>query len=224
MLKAITSNGAMLGIFAVVTTAVIAITYDATAPRIAEQKQRKLLSLLNDVVPADQHDNELYSNCVISNDSRLGLGKTHKIYRATRAGTPTALAIEVTANDGYSGDIDFILGVTTSLQVTGLRVVDHKETPGLGDKIDLAVSDWALSFAGKQYNPSKLTEFRVKKDGGQFDQFTGATITPRAVVNAAASALRYVEENQRQLFALPNNCAESTLPESSILTTSGETS
>lgn len=210
MLKAITSNGAMLGVFAIVTTAVIAITFDATAPRIAEQKQRKLLSLLGEVVPSEKHDNELSANCIISTDERLGIGKAHKIYRALRGNQPAALALEVTANDGYSGDIDFVLGVTTDLEVTGLRVVDHKETPGLGDKIDLSVSDWALSFAGKQYSSEQASVFQVKKDGGEFDQFTGATITPRAVVNAAAKALQYVASSQAMLFSLPNSCGSAS--------------
>ena len=94
-----------------------------------------------------------------------------------------------------------------SMRVLGVRVIEHKETPGLGDKIELAVSNWITTFSNKPFSPDNLAPWQVKKDGGEFDQFTGATITPRAVVRAVREALLYAQANQSALFNAPNTCA-----------------
>ncbi|WP_334063039.1 electron transport complex subunit RsxG [Alteromonas genovensis] len=198
-------NGAMLGAFAIVTTALIAVTFFGTKDTIEEQKRRKLLSVLNEVVPSSLHTNPLYADCTVIDSSALGPGN-HAIYRARLNGQPSGLVVQATAPDGYSGNIDMVIGVDVNLNVLGVRVVEHKETPGLGDKVELAVSDWIKTFAGKDFSSNNLAPWQVKKDGGEFDQFTGATITPRAVVNAVKNALIYVEENQTRLFDAPNQC------------------
>ena len=259
MKESLAKNGLMLGAFAVVTTALIALTFFGTQNKIEQQKQQKLLSVLNEVVPSEFHDNALYANCTEVDAPELGMRKAHKVYRATLNGQPSALVLEATAPDGYSGDIDIVVGVkvdthigidkqqsmqnesrsserenlntsalpltdmakldesspemdtpeikTTNMRVLGVRVIEHKETPGLGDKIELAVSDWITSFRGKSFSPDNLAPWQVKKDGGEFDQFTGATITPRAVVTAVREALVYAQANQRALFSAPNTCA-----------------
>ena len=206
MLKdSLVKNGAMLGAFAIVTTALIAVTFFGTKDTIEEQKKRKLLSVLNEVVPNNLHTNALYADCTVTDSKSLGPGQ-HAIYRARLDNSPSALVIQATAPDGYSGNIDMVIGVNTQLEVLGVRVVEHKETPGLGDKVELAISDWITSFAGKDFSSDNLAPWQVKKDGGEFDQFTGATITPRAVVSAVKNALLYVETNQQALFDAANAC------------------
>ena len=206
MKDSLVKNGSMLGAFAVVTTALIALTFFGTEDRIEEQRKQKLLSVLNEVVPKRFHDNALYADCVVTEAPELGTQSTHKVYRARIGGEPSALILEATAPDGYSGDIDMVIGVDTSMTVLGVRVVDHKETPGLGDKVELAISDWITTFTGRNFSSSNTEQWQVKKDGGEFDQFTGATITPRAVVDAVKRALVFTENNQAQLFNAPNAC------------------
>lgn len=212
MLSTLSKNGGMLAAFAVVTTALIAFTFEGTRERIAFQQQQRLLGVLNEVVPAPYHDNVLFNDCATVTDPALGNAQPHLVYRARKNGEPSALAIETTAPNGYSGNIELVVGVSSSMEVLGVRVVEHKETPGLGDKIELAVSDWVLSFNGKQFNAQNPERWQVKPDGGEFDAFTGATITPRAVVNAVRRTLLFVTESQQDLFSRPNQCqtAEAT--------------
>lgn len=206
MFSTLSKNGGMLAAFAIITTALIALTFSGTEERIAFQQQKRLLAVLNEVVPEHYHTNTLFGDCTAVSSPLLGNRDPHLIYRARIDGEPSALALETTAPDGYSGNIELVVGVDTALTVLGVRVVDHKETPGLGDKIELAVSDWILSFNHKQFNAEKLSRWQVKKDGGDFDAFTGATITPRAVVEAVKNTLLFVQQNQSQLFSLPNDC------------------
>ncbi|WP_218311736.1 electron transport complex subunit RsxG [Alteromonas antoniana] len=207
MLSTLSKNGGMLAAFAIVTTALIALTYSGTEERIAYQQEKRLLAVLNEVVPENYHTNTLFEDCTAVSSELLGNREPHLVYRARIDGAPSALALETTAPDGYSGNIELVVGVDTSLTVLGVRVVDHKETPGLGDKIELAVSDWILSFNQKQFDTDKLSRWQVKKDGGDFDAFTGATITPRAVVEAVKNTLLFVQQNQSALFSQPNDCA-----------------
>lgn len=206
MIRTISRNGLMLAAFALVTTAVIAITFNVTAPRIDAQKAKRLMGVLEEVVPSTYHDNALYLDCKLISSAQLGNEAPHVVYRGRIDGKPSALAIEATAPDGYSGNIELVIGVATDMTVLGVRAVDHKETPGLGDKIERSVSDWVTDFNGKVFSASQLKRWQVKKDGGQFDAFTGATITPRAVVGAVAKALLFVSHNQDALFDGPSDC------------------
>lgn len=210
-MNTIVRNGVMLGAFALVTTGLIGVTFFGTEARIEQQKQQRLLSILNEVVPQAVHDNELYADCIVVSDPMLGRADTrHRVYRGRLNNAPSALVLEATAPDGYSGDIDLVIGVSTDMLVLGVRAVDHQETPGLGDKIELAVSNWVTDFNGEQFDSDNLAKWQVKKDGGEFDQFTGATITPRAVVHAVKQALMYAEANQQSLFSAPSDCATVT--------------
>ncbi|MDC8831618.1 electron transport complex subunit RsxG [Alteromonas gilva] len=204
-LSSIGKNGLILAAFAVVTTGLIALTYDGTKHKIDAQRAAKKLSTLNQVIPPDYYNNRLFMDCIEVNASALGR-ESKSVYRARQDGSDKALAVEFTAPDGYSGNIDLILGVSSDGEVLGVRVLEHAETPGLGDKIEMSVSDWMLSFNGKSYSQENAKRWRVKKDGGQFDQFTGATITPRAVVSSVARALAYINDNQSALFNQPANC------------------
>ncbi|WP_172379820.1 electron transport complex subunit RsxG [Vibrio sp. Vb339] len=206
MLNAIKKNGLVLAIFACASTGLVAVTHYLTKDQIKQQEQAQLLSVLNQVIPHDLHDNELFSSCTLVQAEELGTEQAMPAYIAKINGEPSAIAIEAIAPDGYNGAIKVIVGMKIDGTILGTRVLSHQETPGLGDKIDLRVSDWILSFAGKQVTDSNLGRWKVRKDGGDFDQFTGATITPRAVVKSVKQAVQYVNQNNQALLAQPLNC------------------
>ncbi|MEZ9242821.1 electron transport complex subunit RsxG [Vibrio lentus] len=206
MLNAIKKNGLVLAIFACASTGLVAVTHYLTKDQIKQQEQAQLLSVLNQVIPHDLHDNELFSACTLVQAEELGTEQAMPAYIAKLNGEPSAIAIEAIALDGYNGAIKVIVGMKIDGTILGTRVLSHQETPGLGDKIDLRVSDWILSFAGKQVTDSNLDRWKVRKDGGDFDQFTGATITPRAVVKSVKQAVQYVNQNNQALLSQPLNC------------------
>ncbi|MEF1284377.1 electron transport complex subunit RsxG [Vibrio sp. M250220] len=206
MLNAIRKNGAVLAIFACASTGVVALTNSLTKDQINLQQQKQLLSVLNQVIPHDLHDNELYKACTLVNSPLLGTDADMPVYMATLNGQPSAMAIEAIAPDGYNGAIKIIVGIKQDGTISGTRVLSHQETPGLGDKIDLRISDWILGFAGKSLTDSNQADWKVRKDGGQFDQFTGATITPRAVVKAIKKTAEYVNTHRDQILAQPLTC------------------
>lgn len=206
MIKFISQNGAILGAFALVSTSLIAITNYFTITPIAEAKEKQLLLTLNQVIPNELYNNELHLDCSIVKASDLLGNRAQRVYRARYSDENRAVVIETTTPNGYSGNIDMIVAINTDKEVLGARVVSHKETPGLGDKIDIRVSDWILSVNNKVFNDELRTRWNVKKDGGEFDQFTGATITPRAVIRAVANAAEYANNNIDTLFSLESNC------------------
>lgn len=206
MINAIRKNGLVLAVFACVSTGVVALTHALTENQIRLQEQKQLLSVLNQVIPHELHDNELYQACTLVTAPALGTDQPMPAYLASLNGEHSALAIEAIAPDGYNGAIKIIVGIDQAGTITGTRVLNHQETPGLGDKIDLRITDWILSFVGKQVSEANLTQWAVRKDGGQFDQFTGATITPRAVVKAVKNTVQYVNDNREQILAQPLNC------------------
>lgn len=207
--KSISKNGGILAAFALVTTALISLTFNGTKNTIQDQEQQKLLSILNAVVEPSSFDNDIQHECVVVSDgSLLGSSEPTRVYLARLGGTPSAVAIETVAPDGYSGKIHLVVGIKEAGTVTGVRVLKHKETPGLGDKIDLRISDWILSFDNKVVSENNSNSWKVKKDGGRFDQFTGATITPRAVVKAVKNSVLYYQQNSASLFNGVNQCAE----------------
>ncbi|WP_217524530.1 electron transport complex subunit RsxG [Vibrio metschnikovii] len=206
MFTAIRKNGLILAIFACASTGVVALTQYLTASQIKAQETAQLLSVLNQVIPPEWHDNQLSAACTLVSDPLLGSSQAMPVYLATLNGEHTALAIEAIAPDGYSGAIKIIVGIDQQGNILGTRVLSHQETPGLGDKIDLRISDWILSFTGRQVNDDNQRQWQVRKDGGQFDQFTGATITPRAVVKAVKQTVEYVNSHREQIVNQPLNC------------------
>lgn len=202
MLNAIRKNGITLAIFAAVTTGLTAVVNTVTKPTIAHQSVLQQKILLDQVVPPERYNNAMQNECYVVTDDALGSGP-HRLYMARKDARPVAVAIEATAPDGYSGAIRMLVGADFNGTVLGVRVVNHHETPGLGDKIDLRISDWITYFRGKHLNGPDDARFAVKKDGGEFDQFTGATITPRAVVNATKRATLFSETLPGQLASLP---------------------
>ncbi|MDF4367515.1 electron transport complex subunit RsxG, partial [Vibrio parahaemolyticus] len=150
--------------------------------------------------------NALAQACTMVTSPDLGTLRAMPAYLATKNGEPTAIAIESIAPDGYNGEIKVITGIDNQGNILGTRVLNHQETPGLGDKIDLRVTDWILSFTGKQVTENNWNSWKVRKDGGDFDQFTGATITPRAVVKVVRNTVNYVNQSREDILSQPLGC------------------
>lgn len=194
----------LLGLFALVGVMLVVFSHQATYEQIAENRRLVLIRSLESVVPPALYNNQLYADVIeVPGDERLGSLEPVKVYRARKDGVPAAAVLEVVAPDGYSGRINLLVGIGSDGRLTGVRVVSHAETPGLGDAIETRKSGWILGFTGRSLVDPPVERWKVKRDGGAFDQLTGATITPRAVVKAVRRSLEYYAEHGRELFADP---------------------
>ncbi len=200
--QSITRNSLLLALFAVCTTALIAGTFLLTKDDIAEQKRLAEEKALLEIVPRERHDNSMLDDTIPvgPGDAGLGLHEDKHVYIARLKGDVVTAIIPVVAPDGYTGEIELIVGVNTDGSIAGVRALAHRETPGLGDKVDIKKSDWMFGFNGRSLDNPALDGWAVKKDEGVFDQFTGATITPRAVVAATLRALQFAQANRKALF------------------------
>ncbi len=188
--------------FAVIGTAVLSATYYMTHATIVKSEEAEKLKLITQLVPNSLFDNAIMQDTLtLPPDALLGTDAPTTAYRARLQGEPSAVVFEAVAPDGYSGKIALILAVRANGELAGVRVVTHKETPGLGDYIELAKSPWIKGFDGKSDAAYGEADWHVKKDGGKFDYMAGATITPRAVVKAVHKALLYFDANRDKLFA-----------------------
>lgn len=200
-------NAVILGIFALLSTGLISGTYLLTQDTIAEQGNKQLVKRLNQVITLESHDNDLTQSCqLIQDQDALGTSEPLSLFIATQKGKLTGGAIEAIAPDGYSGDIKILVGFDKDANVSGVRILRHQETPGLGDKISKRITNWVDAFIGKKPSDENDPTWAVKKDGGEFDQFTGATITPRAVVKAIKKASLYYQKHQDELLSLDTPC------------------
>jgi H+/Na+-translocating ferredoxin:NAD+ oxidoreductase subunit G len=200
--KSIRSNSLALGLFALITAALLAYTNLHTKEPIAEAKREVAKRALLEIVPLERHNNDLLVDTLevpAAYWPTLGI-KGGNIHIARKGNELVAVIIPTIAPDGYSGDIHMIVGINVDGTIAGVRVTSHKETPGLGDKVDLNKHNWILGFNGKSLTNPKLKDWKVKKDKGSFDQFTGATITPRAVVQQVLKTLQYYKEDQQRLL------------------------
>jgi len=206
-MKTMVQNGVRgaltLLVFAVIFTALMAGTYALTKDIVAENERKAKVALIAQVLPAGSFDNDILKDA-ISQDAtalkQLNAEAGSQIFRAQKDGKTNAVVVETIAPDGYSGKIKLLVGVAADGRVLGVRVVAHKETPGLGDYIDAAKSAWIAQFEGKSLSVPRADEWKVKKDGGQFDYIAGATISPRAVVKAVKNTLDYVAAQHATLF------------------------
>jgi electron transport complex protein RnfG len=198
---AFSTAGVMIG-FSVVGTILLAYTFLVTRAPIAESERQAKLKLFEQVLPASLHDNDLLQDTVkIKAGGELGNRDETDAYRARLHGEPSAVILEAVAPDGYSGDIKLLIAVKADGELAGVRVLAHRETPGLGDYIDLAHSDWIKkNFDGQSLAKTNNEGWQVKKDGGKFDYMAGATITPRAVVKAVHKALQYFAAHKEEIF------------------------
>lgn len=201
--RAVSRNSLLLAGLAVLTAALVAGTFLATEARIAQQRRAAQENALRQILPPERRDNALLDDRITlpRGDPLLGIGEAADLYLARRRGVAQTVLVPAIAADGYGGAIELIVGVNRDGSIAGVRVVAHRETPGLGDAIDHRKSDWLKALRGRSLgNPAKA-RWTVRKDGGAFDQFTGATVTPRAVIKATARVLEYVGENRERIFA-----------------------
>ena len=184
----------------------IASVFLTTKDKIAEQERIARAKALLEIFPADTHNNTLLDDTLtIGPQAELGLKTQQKLFIARHDDKLVGFIFPVVAPDGYSGKIKLIVGVTIDGTVAGVRVLTHNETPGLGDKIELKKSNWILSFTDKSLVNPGADGWKVKKDNGLFDQFTGATITPRAIINAVYRTLKYFSSHKNDLIAASHN-------------------
>lgn len=199
-LKSMLAAAAVLTAIAAVSAGALALTYLGTRDRIVQSEHERLLRQLNALVPAGRYNNDLAQDRLTLRIPELDARDPVTVYRARQSGNPVAAILTAVAPDGYSGDIRLLIGIEADGRLAGVRVLEHRETPGLGDKIDLDRAEWILSFDGRSLSDPLPAQWTVRKDGGVFDQFAGATITPRAVVKAVRRALEYFRQNQAALF------------------------
>jgi len=201
--KHILRVGALLGLFAIVATTLVAFTEENTRSQIKENERQALLNAITSIISGDEYNNAILSDTLtLEATESLGTEEPTRVYRARNNDKPIAAVFTVVAPNGYSGKIKMLVGIYYDASLAGVRVINHKETPGLGDKIDEKRSDWILQFTGLSLDNPASAKWKVKKDGGEFDQFTGATITPRAVVSAVKKALDYFRSHRDELFAI----------------------
>ena len=204
LLKSSTRTALILLAFALIGTALLAFVFNITRSAIERNEEQMKLELIGQTLPKDMFDNDLINDVVtLAPDKLLGTESPTPAYRAKLKGQPSALVLEAIAPDGYSGKIKLLIAIRNDGEITGVRVISHKETPGLGDYIEIAKSNWIKIFDGKSLDNHKEKDWQVKKDGGKFDYMAGATITPRAVVRATHKALEYYATHGTQIFAEP---------------------
>ncbi|PCI07462.1 MAG: electron transport complex subunit RsxG [Gammaproteobacteria bacterium] len=192
----------LLMIFAMTGAALVGLTFEQTVDDIKYNEKLTLLRKLNNIIPAQSYNNDLLLDTIIIPPSGLLATKANTLaYRARNDGSNIAVVFSSVAPSGYNGPINLLIGVHANGSLAGVRVVKHRETPGLGDAVSITHSDWILDFDEKSLSNPKPKQWKVKRDGGVFDQFTGATITPRAVVNAVHDALLYFKKNHNMLFS-----------------------
>ena len=204
LLRHMTVTALVLGLFAFVGTLLVSATDLMTEDRIAENEKAALLRTLNTLIPRGDYDNDLTTDRIeVASRALLGTGKPLTVYRARRAGRPVAAILTAVAPDGYGGAIRLLVAVRHDGRLYGVRVLQHRETPGLGDAIEADRSPWIHQFDGRSLRDPDELGWNVVKDGGVFDQFTGATISPRAVVKAVHNALIFFDRNRGRLFSAP---------------------
>jgi electron transport complex protein RnfG len=189
---------ALVGGFALLASTLLSLGDLITKDEIARRRADDLKNLLEQVIPSQSHDNDLLSDTVTFPPNELS-EKELLVFRSRRGGSVQAVAYE-TSVAGYAGPIVLVMGVDRNGMLLGVRVVSHAETPGLGDKIETSKSDWLLGFNGRSLNNPPAEGWAVKKDGGEFDQFTGATITPRRAVKAVRRGLEFFDKHRLQLL------------------------
>ena len=190
-------------LFAVLGGALVGLTFIQTEDDIKHNEKITLLRKLNNIIPAESYDNDLLLDTIsIKPSSLLSTKEESLAYRARKNNKNIAVVFSSIAANGYNGSIYLLVGINADGELAGVRVVKHRETPGLGDPVSITHSNWILGFDNKSLSNPDEKGWKVKRDGGEFDQFTGATITPRAVVKAVHNALLYFDQNQNMLFSI----------------------
>jgi len=197
------ASGLILAALAAICTALVAFTYNLTAPRIVANEQAYLEQSLAPLLAGIPYTNNLSeSTLIIPPPHELPGNGPATIYRVYADERPVAALFAVTARDGFSGPIKLLIGIDTAMSITSVRILEHRETPGLGDLIEFSKSDWLTQLEKTSLESPPRDSWSIKRDGGVFDQLTGASITPRAVIKAVKATLLYFEENRDSVFAI----------------------
>ena len=200
-------TAATLFVFVIIFTGLLSGAYLWTKPAIEASAAEEKMKLVDEVLPRSEYDNALLEDTVsLPATAELGLSDTTLLYRARKSGQPVALIFEAIAPDGYAGKIRLIIALRANGEVAGVRVTQHKETPGLGDYIELKkdknkARPWITQFTGMSLAQVTDKEWKVKKDGGRLDYYAGATVTPRAVSKAVFKGVKWADANRDRLFA-----------------------
>ena len=193
-----------LAIIAAVLTALVVLVASFTRDRIASNEQAWIRQRLDALVPPATHDNDLLADSIaVTAPDLLGSSQPIKIYRARRAGAPVAAVLRPIAPDGYRGPIELLVAIGQDGRLIGVQVIRHQETPGLGDAFESRDVHWLDRFRGRSLADPPPPRWTVRRDGGDFDAFTGATITPRAIVKAVRNSLEYYQRNSQRIFEQP---------------------
>lgn len=192
-----------LVVLAAILAAVLSLVNGVTRERIERNEQAWITQRLDALVPPDTYDNDLLSDRVrVVAPDLLGNSNPVTIYRARRNGMPVAAILRPIAPDGYRGPIELLVAIAYDGTLIGVQVLQHKETPGLGDAFERRQPRWLESFRGRSLSQPPQNRWTVRKDGGEFDQFTGATITPRAIVKQVRRTLEYYAANRERVFSM----------------------
>ena len=203
MFKHASKTAITLVAFAFLGTAMLAYVFDITRAPIEASEKEARLALFKQILPESTYDNDLLKdNVEIVPNEQLGNRQPTVANIAKSNGKTAGVILEAVAHDGYSGDIKLLIAIRADGSISGVRVLAHKETPGLGDYIDITHGNWIKLFNDESVNKTPIEQWDVKKDGGKFDYVAGATITPRAVVKAVLKALQFYEANKQTLFAI----------------------
>ena len=200
-------TAAILFLFVIIFTGLLSAAYQWTKPAIEASAIEEKMKLIDEVLPRAEYDNQLLTDTVnLPPTPELGLSEASTVYRARRGTTPVALVFEAVAPDGYAGKIRLVLAMRADGSVAGVRVTQHKETPGLGDYVEVKkdknkARPWITQFAGMSLATVNDRDWKVKKDGGRIDYYAGATVTPRAVAKAVHKAVTWASAQREQLFA-----------------------
>jgi electron transport complex protein RnfG len=195
----------VLALLAAALTAIIALVANVTRERIKHNEQAWIQQRLDALVPPASHDNDLLTDSIaVTAPDLLGSSQPVQIYRARRAGTPVAAVIRSIAPDGYRGPIELLVAIGPEGRLIGVQVIRHNETPGLGDAFESRDVHWLDRFRGRSLTDPPPPRWTVRRDGGDFDAFTGATITPRAIIKAVRNTLEYYRRNSQRIFDLPS--------------------
>lgn len=202
ILKHAIKTAITLGAFALIGTALLSYIFAITRAPIEASEAEAKLALFEQIMPKQNFDNDILKSTVsVPPSELLGNNKATIANIARLNGQPVGMILEAIAHDGYSGDIKLLIAIRTDGSISGVRVLTHKETPGLGDYIDIAHDDWIKTFDNESLTKTPAQQWQVKKDGGKFEYMAGATITPRAVVKAVLKAAQYFEQNRDTLLA-----------------------
>lgn len=204
-IKGFFKTAAIMATFAGIAALLLHLTYQLASPVLSAQAQERLLSELNALIPAQAYNNDLAQDIAYFSVAELDAKKPIVVYRARKDQQPVASLLQVTAPNGYNGAIQLLVGVWADGRLAGIKVLAHKETPGLGDYIEDKRSNWSQQFIGKSLKEPSIARWKVKKDGGVFSYNTGATITPRAIIATVARTLTWVEQQGNQLYDIAGN-------------------